>query len=420
MDYVKLKDGTEYKIDEFGTGLKRRDRSSSSGDHWFGQCAGRLKILDIQAESNTNVKCLLEDGKWYHIGSNGGLVPTLEQREKDREKERQTKEANSDNAIGAIGGLLWGSKKKKEIKGIQQEPMFTDYNYEAEDNEEDDDIDELLGEDFDEKEPSDQITLLFKLYKGGEADGEQICGYLEDILEENYTKVDAWFEQFEEKYEDCREKIRPKELAETLLKEMPLIYRYKYPELQWEADTKDIEKDDDLVESSGMFDISSKMKNKTIKKLKDNIKSSLYEMERNTRYLRDSLISDEKEIKELIEKEVELKEIENRKVSNGAGFFQSIKENKQKKSDISRLKETIDRKKDYIKSKNDEIKKYYNSIKKAEGEYKKLAKELLDITKNKKYTNKISFEGEGIRIAEKIAKNPKDVDSKSLKKIFQF
>ena len=91
-------------------------------------------------------------------------------------------------------------------------------------------------------------------------------------------------------------------------------------------------------------------------------------MERNTRYLRDSLISDEKEIKELIEKEVELKEIENRKVSDGAGFFQSIKENKQKKSDISRLKERIDRKKDYIKSKNDEIKKYYNSIKKAEGE----------------------------------------------------
>ena len=130
-DYVKLKDGTEYKIDEFGTGLKRRNLSSS--DVWFGQCTGRLKILDIRAESNTNVKCLLEDGKWYHIGNNGGLVPTLEQREKDNQAknaQKGAKLAESDNkdkssnlGVGAViagAGTLIGSAKKaiKEYQSI--------------------------------------------------------------------------------------------------------------------------------------------------------------------------------------------------------------------------------------------------------------------------------------------------------------
>lgn len=94
--YVKLNDATEYKIKEDDqTTLLYRHVPSQGSDYWHTQCTGRQKILEIQAESDTNVKCLLEDGKWYHIGSNGFLVLTLE----EREKERQEKEVNKKSKI---------------------------------------------------------------------------------------------------------------------------------------------------------------------------------------------------------------------------------------------------------------------------------------------------------------------------------
>ena len=127
-DYVKLKDGFEYRIDKFGTGLEAK---SPNEDFWYSQCSGHLKILDIRPESNTNVKCLLEDNKWYHIGSNGWLVPTLEQMEKDRQAKNAQKEAkragsdNKDNSsslgVGAViagAGAMIGSAKKA-IKDFQ-------------------------------------------------------------------------------------------------------------------------------------------------------------------------------------------------------------------------------------------------------------------------------------------------------------
>lgn len=95
MNYVKLENGSEYKIADNGKDLLHR-HIPSAGNHWYIQNTGIQKIIDILPESDTNVKCLLEDGKWYHIGSDGFLTLTFEQLEKDRQEKDAIKKSKTE------------------------------------------------------------------------------------------------------------------------------------------------------------------------------------------------------------------------------------------------------------------------------------------------------------------------------------
>jgi hypothetical protein len=107
IKYIKLNGEQEYKISDDGTTLLDRHMPSQGSDYWHTTTvSSRNKILSLRANYiGNNVECLLEDGKWYHIGSHGGLTLTVDElnkkhQEKNIRKRRSSKRKKENVPIG--------------------------------------------------------------------------------------------------------------------------------------------------------------------------------------------------------------------------------------------------------------------------------------------------------------------------------
>ena len=146
IKYIKLNGEKEYKISEDGTTLLDRHMPSQGSDFWHTTTvSSRNKILSLRANNTgNNVECLLEDGKWYHIGGHGGLTLTVEELNK-RHQEKETydevtnahlhedKGENSHgntilgSVVGAVGGTIASVKASyKEYKSIDDMSFLED------------------------------------------------------------------------------------------------------------------------------------------------------------------------------------------------------------------------------------------------------------------------------------------------------
>ena len=92
IKYIKLNGEQEYKISDDGTTLLNRHKPSQGSDSWYTTTvSSRNKILSLRANyTGNNVECLLEDGKWYHIGLHGGLTLTADELNKMHQEKKRT------------------------------------------------------------------------------------------------------------------------------------------------------------------------------------------------------------------------------------------------------------------------------------------------------------------------------------------
>ncbi len=131
IKYIKLNGEQEYKISDDGTTLLDRHMPSQGSDYWHTTTvSSRNKILSLRANYiGNNVECLLEDGKWYHIGSHGGLTLTVDElnkkhQEKKHKKETQFQKEEGKRSNWGVGSIIGGAgsmigSAKKAIKEYQ-------------------------------------------------------------------------------------------------------------------------------------------------------------------------------------------------------------------------------------------------------------------------------------------------------------
>ena len=132
--YIKLNGELEYKISDDGTTLLDRHMPSQGSDYWHTTTtvSSSNKILSLRANyTGNNVECLLEDGKWYHIGFHGGLTLTVDELNKKHQEKKHKKETQSQkeeekgsnwgvrSIIGGAGAMIGSAKKAiKEYQSI--------------------------------------------------------------------------------------------------------------------------------------------------------------------------------------------------------------------------------------------------------------------------------------------------------------
>jgi hypothetical protein len=417
IKYIKLNGEQEYKISDDGTTLLNRHKPSQGSDSWYTTTvSSRNKILSLRANyTGNNVECLLEDEKWYHIGSHGGLTLTVDELNKKHNDE--TKDDSSKSSFSLFG------KKKDNKKDDSKVDSLNTFGNEIDDDEIDD---ELLGDDFYEKELNKQLTILLGLYKSQKATGSQVVDMMDHIFEDHYSyfEIDSYFEEFENEFEDSFDAINIKEWVEKFIQKFPPVYENKYPELKDHSFI--IDDSAIIVESKGLFDLSSKLKNKKIDQLKNDRKEASHNLALHLEGLRVNLIRVEEDVRDFIKYQKEKSQLEKKGVSKGIGFLSLLdgnsEEAKQKKRDKGRLefleKELKTLQKETIIKHNKLVKDNYDEIVDIVKKLKKLHSELFKATNAPIYKNDIKIEGEGMELAKKISANVKKTDVAFFKKLF--
>lgn len=283
-----------------------------------------------------------------------------------------------------------------------------------------------LGEDFDKREPLQQLESILEVYKNGGSE-EMTFDFLKGVIEGDYDEKKKFFKEFVKQYKDCMQDIIPEKWAKKILEAFPYIYRYKYLELKRTDENEPNFGSDDESESKGFFDFSTNLKNKKIKGLKKNIKNQSWDYTSKKDLLRDYLINCEKEIREYKELIDNLNDTEKFLKSNSVGFFKSFTLSKEEKDKIKnaedkkkQLKEKILHKKEEIVRLNKNIKEQLEKVLKVEDIIKKDYSELFELTNNIEYSQEIGIKGDGLLIAKQISKNVNKTDLDYYRSLFRI
>ena len=428
MRYLKLDSNQEYKIgDNHRELLYKHDPSGQT--FWTISTIAHLDIEDLRIASwNPNlIECQLSDGRWYRQDGMNNLVLTYDEVKKDEQKKSE------DNPEKKSIFSLWGKSNKDEKNRSKGYVSNDDYDEtdtwlkrcEEEEEREEEEFEEKLGDNFKDKDPLEQLTILFGLYKSGQST-VLVQNWLEEVLDQDDSKIEDFFNTFKDQYRNKKSDVNPEEWAKKTLEALPFLYKYKYPEL--EAVVMEMTEDDesDIQKPKNIFDFSANRNNKKIKEIKAEIQTLTRDLNYEKGRLKTWLVSLEKNVRRYVDCNEEIKRAGRFLKNKSTGFF-SLLENKEERAKIKEAEENIKRQKRYIDGieksivhDNKNIKEFFEELQKIEKKLTKKYLELFKLTNNKNYKKYTEVSGDSVNIAKLIAKNPKKSDLKYYLSLFEI
>ena len=444
--YIKLRSSEEFCVSQDGSFIM--SRHLPSGKAWTREYTipnGKRVLEFRENRTGSRVQVLLSDNRWYESNMHGYLHLTNEEVQKDRQTTKDRKEEKKRS-----------SKEKKLNKlDIEQEDIEINFDedkyelYEADtynddvyeddtyDDEEDDeeihiqrirdldidydkdlpDISSLLGRNFESLSHRNKVKKILTLYKSRRINPAQAIDELEEVINissydvndfvADFTKniqddVTIWVDNFEKIFqEDIKTDKRDREIFPVLNQRFE-----KEPDR------------DDSIKPKGLFDMSTRSRNKKVDKLKDQRSLLRDEIDSSKSDIRDTLISIIKEFERLISKERSFDKA-SKQEPKSSGWYSSRKEKKEIQENIKSLNSDIKYIKNNIIEYIQNIRRYLRELDTRISKYNQVNSELYKLTSSNFYNQKYEINDEGFNIAKTISNYSKSIESETLLSIFK-
>lgn len=465
--YIKIKDNTEYCVSDDGLYLLSKHEPGRMD--WSRECpipAGKTILHFREKKSGTQIEMYMSDNRWYEINSHGFIRLTWEEREKDRLASKSRKEETDNSTtnkelnkshLSEFNPFRKRSAKQKtssfeeDANAIGQDfinkvvsnfndPLesdddtsWLDNNYDDDDEEEVDeiesirDLDEddvpdvserLLGEDYDSLNHREKTVKILTLYKSHRISPAQAIDQLEWIIGRCSYDVNDFVADFTQQMPN----VRISEWVQKFIDKFSTTINRQihkdglFPELKKEFEyEKNI---DESIKPNGFLDFTTKNRNKRVETLKDKRSSLRSDINYDMRKLRSSLISIMDKLKELLQYEKTLDDLE-KQTPTSDGILSGLKEKKAIYEKKKSTKEHIKNTKDWIQSSNKDVREAFKDLSDKSNIYNQINEELLELTSSNRYNEVYFLQGEGIEIAKILANNVKITDSQVLSDLFK-